>query len=271
MPRLLKVIGGVIILIAAGYLTIVGVLFVSQRAMLYVAGGQIVRPETVGFPDIVEQTLETPDGERLAVWYHPPKSGEHTFLYLQGNAESFPEREGPFRTIIEGGYGLYAVSYRGFAGSTGKATQDGLITDALAAYDWLTEQGQTVILLGQSLGSGVAVELAVRRNVDAVVLEVPFTAAVDVAAWLYPLLPVRLLMKDQWRSRDIIASITAPVLIVGAELDTVIPVEQSRQLFDFASEPKSYVVLEGSGHTNTWESGIWNEIKPFLSEVLRGG
>lgn len=265
---MLKILSIAALLFLVAYVAILGFVYVSQRSLLYPAGGEMRAPHAVGLPEVEELFLDTSDGERLAAWYHPPLPGEHTILYLQGNAETFAQREVPFRTYIDAGYGLLAISYRGFAGSTGEPSQDGLITDAVAAYDWLSNRDQKVVLHGQSLGSGVAVQLASRKPVDALVLEVPFTAAVDVAASVYPFLPVRFLMQDQWRSGDIIGNIDAPILIAGAEFDAVVPVEQSRELFELASDPKRYALVANAGHVSTWENGLWEDIGPFLNDVL---
>jgi hypothetical protein len=257
-----------LIVASIAYAAMLATLYGLQRSMLYVGGGELLPPADIGLTEVEVLRLETLDGERLAAWYRAPEPGQRTILYLQGNAQTLSDRVQPFSGFMEAGYGLLAISYRGFSGSTGTPTQDGLVTDALTAYDWLAERGELVIVYGQSLGSGVAVQLAVQRTVEAVVLEVPFSAAVDVAAQQYPMFPVRLLMKDQWRSRDLIADINAPLLIVGAGQDRVIPVEQSRQLFDMASEPKRYVLLPESSHIGPWDHGIGEAMAAFLGEQM---
>ncbi len=256
----------ILIVASIAYAAMLAALYGLQRSMLYVGGGELLPPADIGLTEVEVLTLETPDGERLAAWYHAPEPGQRTILYLQGNAQTLSDRALPFSGFMEAGYGLLAISYRGFSGSTGTPTQDGLVADALTAYEWLAKRGELVIVYGQSLGSGVAVQLAAQRGVEAIVLEVPFSAAVDVAAQQYPLFPVRLLMKDQWRSRDLIADINAPLLIVGAGQDRVIPVQQSRQLFEIAKEPKHYVVLPDSGHIDVWDHGMADALNAFLSD-----
>lgn len=260
----------ILLVASAIYLIALAALYLLQRSILYAAGGDLRAPAQVGLADIEPFVLETPDGERLAAWHHPAEPGEPTILYLQGNAQTLSDRVQPFSAMIQSGYGLLAISYRGFEGSTGSATQAGLIVDALAAFDWLSARGEKIVLYGQSLGSGVAVHVAVQRKAEAVVLEVPFTAVVDVAAGQYPIFPVRWLLQDQWRSRDVIADIDAPVLIVGAGRDGVVPVEQSRQLFELASEPKRYVLLPESSHIGPWDHGMGDVLDAFLAEFLAG-
>ncbi len=254
-----------VLLASAIYLFALAFFYVFQRDFLYVAGGSYQPPDASGLPEAQEVTLQTPDGETLRAWHHPAEDGEKTILYLQGNAHTLTQRVQPFRAFIEGGAGLLAVSYRGFVGSTGRPTQDGLITDALTAFDWLTERGDRIVIYGQSLGSGVASQLAVRREAAGLILEVPFTAAVDVGKWRFPMFPVRLLMKDQWRSRDVIADVDEPLLIVGAGRDGIIPVEQSQALYALASEPKRYVRLPESGHNHVWDHGMDEAVEAFLA------
>ncbi|MEM9205860.1 MAG: alpha/beta hydrolase [Pseudomonadota bacterium] len=253
--------------VAIVYVAALGFLYVAERSMVYPAGGDYEPPESVGLEGVEVFELETPDGERLLTWYHPPEDGEKTFLYLQGNSKTLSDRTDALGSMVNGGYGLLAISYRGFHGSTGSATQDGLTTDALTAFDWLAERDHDIIIHGQSLGSGVASQLAAQRDAVALILEVPFTATVDVASEQYWFFPVGLLMKDQWRSRDVIADVGEPLLIVGAGQDRVIPVEQSKRLYDMASDPKTYAVLPESGHNDVWDHGMWEQVESFLSSL----
>ena len=149
------------------------------------------------------------------------------------------------------GFGALFVSYRGYGSSTGAITERGLIIDALTAYDFLISRGigpEMIMVVGESLGTGVAVQLAAQKKVAALALEAPYTAAVDVAAGIYWWLPVRLLMKDQFLSRDYISRVTAPLLIQHGDRDGIIPVAQGQRLFALANEPKQLVIIPGESH-----------------------
>ncbi|MEM6664764.1 MAG: alpha/beta hydrolase [Pseudomonadota bacterium] len=250
------------------YCAALALLFVLQRTFLYPGGGRDVPPQVVGLPNVDVVSLETPDGETLTAWHSPADDGRPTVLFFHGNAGTLANRADVFRIVGADGTGVLAVSYRGYHGSTGSPTQDGLIADGLTAFDWLSERTDRIVLHGQSLGSGVAVQVAARRAALAVVLEVPFSAAVDVAANRYPIFPVRMLMKDQWRSRDIIGALDEPVVIAAAENDWIIPDGQAEQLFAAASEPKTFILLEGAGHNTAWRSGMWERVRPALEPHL---
>ncbi len=124
----------------------------------------------------------------------------------------------------------WRLSYRGYGGSDGKPTEDGLIADARAAYDFAraTYPDAKLVLWGESLGTGVAVALAAEKDVAAVILEAPFTSTADVAFSAYPFVPVRLLMKDQFRSDERIGKVKAPVLVMHGARDRIVPFRSGR-------------------------------------------
>jgi len=164
------------------------------------------------------------------------------------------------------------VSYRGYGASTGSISEQGFITDALTAYDFLLKRGvapEQIALVGESLGTGVAVQLAAQRPVGALALEAPFTAAVDVAAEVYPWLPVRWLMKDQFISRDVIGRVKVPLLILHGDADRVIPVEHGRRLFAMANEPKELVILPGAGHDAIGNPEMRSREAEFFRERIK--
>ena len=143
----------------------------------------------------------------------PPQEGKPVHLYFHGNGGSLRHRLERFRALTADGSGLVALSYRGYGGSSGHPTEDGLITDADTAYDFATARypPERIVLWGESLGTGVAVALAADKPVGRVILQSPFTSTADIAAARYWYVPVRLLMKDQFRSDLRIAKVTAPV------------------------------------------------------------
>ena len=145
-----------------------------------------------------------------------------TILYFHGNAGEIGDRPLRFNYYHSRGFGVAYLSYRGYGGSSGSPSEAGLITDATAAYDWLIAKGvepSRIAVLGESLGSGVAVQLAAKREVGAVALEAPYTSTVDVAANIYWWLPVHALMKDQFKSMDFISAVVAPLLIIHGDQD----------------------------------------------------
>jgi uncharacterized protein len=160
----------------------------------------------------------------VIVWHVPPREGRPVFLYFHGNGGSLRWREERFRMLIADGGGLIALSYRGYGGSSGRPTEKGLVEDADTAYAFAVAQypAERIVLWGESIGSAVALALAAEK-VGCLVLEAPFTSAIDVGARHYWFLPVRLFMKDQFRSDLRASKVTAPVLVVHGENDAIVP------------------------------------------------
>jgi uncharacterized protein len=162
---------------------------------------------------------------------------------------------------------VLAVAYRGYPGSTGSPSEAGLRIDARAAYDWLAARHapQNIVIHGHSLGSGVATELATHVPARALILEAPFSAAVDVAAERYPFLPVSLLMFDQFRSRDYAPRITTPTLIVHGDADRVIAFHHAERLIQSFGGPKQLVRIRGGGHNSLPREGLYDHVAAFLA------
>lgn len=255
-------------------LTYAGVLlamYVKQRGLQYFPENKGLTPEGVGLAGVQVNLLDTPDGERIVTWYAPAKPGLPTILYFHGNAGEIGDRPTRFAFYADRGFGVLYMSYRGFGGSTGEISEAGLVTDALASYDWLVRRGVKpgqIALVGESLGAGIAVQLAAQRPVGAIALEAPFTSAVDIAAAIYWWLPVRLLMKDQFRSVDHVAAVKAPLLVTHGEADTLIPVEHGKALFAAANEPKEISVVAGAGHDVLFDETTWAREAAFFARVI---
>ena len=177
-----------------------------------------------------------------------------------------PERAPRFKQVAESGFGVLAMSYRGYAGSGGSPTETALFSDALETFDWLAARSDSIVLHGESLGTAVATYVAAERPAAALVLEAPFSAALDIAAATYPWLPVSLLMRDPFLSRDHIRRVDEPVIILHGTADRVIPVESGRRLFEAADEPKELVIVDGAGHLDLWKSGLWPIVLDFLKK-----
>jgi len=248
------------------YLVTVAYLYLVQRHVVFQPGGVLARPTDLGLPGVEVLSLPMADGTMLAAWHVPAKAGRPTLLYFHGNGGNVSIRAERFRDLIEAGFGLLAPSYRGSPGSGGSPSEAALIADGLALFDWLEARADGIVLYGESLGTGVAVAVAAERDARGLVLEAPYTATLDVAAETYPWVPVALLMKDPFPSRERIGRVEEPVLIVHGEVDPVIPVEHGRRLFSLANEPKRLLIVEGAGHGDLWPRA-WPEILAFLKSV----
>lgn len=247
-----------------GYAAVVALMAFKQRSLMYFPDAAPRGSPTL--PGVQVVRIATVDGERLVGWYLPPRPGRPVILHFGGNGEGLADQQDRWRRIAREGVGFLAIGYRGYAGSSGHPTEAGLHQDARAAYGFLAQHHppSQIVIWGHSLGSGVAVRLAVERPAQALVLEAPFRSAVAVAADAYPWLPVRLLMRDQFRSDLWIGKLRMPLLVVHGDRDAVIPIESGRSLFQAAPEPKSFVTIPGGGHDDLTARGVYDQAWRFL-------
>ena len=238
--------------------------------MEYQPGHSNPAPDAVGLHGVQVATLETPDHVRLILWYASPAPGQPTLLFFQGNAGDIADRAPRLAFYQSKGLGAAFLSYRGFGGSSGRATERGLITDARTAYDWLrrTTPPTKIVLVGESLGTGVAVQLAAQvaapTPVVAVLLDAPYSSALAVAQWRFPYLPVSVLMEDQFLSINHIADIHAPLLIQHGTADKVIPFTSAQTLYAAAVQPKTFITLPNRGHEIISAPDVWQREVDFL-------
>lgn len=252
------------------YIAILAAFFVFQRSFLYFPYPVRIAPSIAGLPAAREVEIEAEDEVRLVAWHLPARDGRATLLHLHGNGDTLAGLAPRLDRVTRDGTGLLALAYRGYSGSGGRPSEAGLHRDARAAYGWLRAAGvapERIVLWGRSLGTGVAVRLASDRPVAGLVLEAPYTAIVDVAARLYPVFPVRLLMSDQFLSREWIGAVRAPVLILHGARDGLIPIGHARTMHGLANEPKRLVVFEQGGHNDLDRHGLTEAVASFLSEL----
>lgn len=262
----MTVVKWIFISAAAGYLVIGALMFFAQRSLMYFPDRVRTPPAAAGFPEAQELTLDTADGERVIAWHVPPRGEKPVVLYFHGNGGALNLRVDRFRKIVAQGVGLLALSYRGYGGSTGWPSEAGLIEDARAAYAFAAERyAGRIAVWGESLGTGVAVAVASKRPVTHVILDSPYSAAVDVAADLYRFLPVRYLMKDAFRSDLRIKNVTAPVLILHGEADTIIPIRYAERLLAMIAGEKRMVRYPDGWHVDLDRHGAADEALRFLN------
>jgi fermentation-respiration switch protein FrsA (DUF1100 family) len=257
----------ILIFVLVGYGGLVALLYFMQRSLQYFPETFRTPPAAAGFPEAEEVMLDTADGERVIVWHVPPRGDKPVVLYFHGNGASLRWRVERFRELTADGMGLVALSYRGYGGSSGSPSEAGFIADANAAYAFAVARypAQRIVVWGESLGTGVAVALAAEQPVGHVVLESPFTSAADVGAERYWFAPVRLLMKDQFRSDLRIGKVTAPVLVLHGDRDHVVPFVFGERLYAMINAPKQFVRFPGLGHNGLGAQAV-AAAKAFLAE-----
>jgi fermentation-respiration switch protein FrsA (DUF1100 family) len=216
----------------------------------------------------VELTAE--DGTRLHAWYIPHKSPRAVVLFLHGNAGNIAGRTEFLRRLHDLRVTVLALDYRGYGKSEGSPSEAGVIADGRAARAWLANkaglQANELVLWGESLGCGVAIELAM-DGARALVLENAFTSLPDVAAYHYPWAPVRLLMRNRLRSIDKIGEFKGPILQAHGDADTIIPYELGRRLFEAANEPKTFISIPGGDHNDPRTAAFWQAADAFLERI----
>ena len=263
----MTVLKWLVILAAGGYLGGLVVLFFAQRTFIFPIP-QTVRtaPEAAGLPEAEEHFLTTADGEKVIVWHVPAKPGHAVVMHFPGNGDFLAGLAGRFRDITGDGTGLVALSYRGYAGSSGRPSEQGLLKDAAAAYAFTSARygADRIVVWGFSLGSGVAVALAAKQPVGRLILEAPYTSILDVAAAHFPLVPVRWLVRDRFRSDRRIARVKAPLLIMHGARDATIPISFGERLFALAREPKQFVRFPEGGHNDLDNYGAIETARHFI-------
>jgi fermentation-respiration switch protein FrsA (DUF1100 family) len=257
-----------LIVVSVGYVGGLALLFSKQRSVLFpIPTTARTAPEAAGFPQAEEHLLTTADGEKVIVWHVPAKPGRPVMLYFHGNGDFLAGFFGRFRDLVADGSGIVALSYRGYAGSSGQPSEHGLLQDAAAAYAFTTARygADRIVVWGFSLGTGVAVALAAEQPVGKLILEAPYTSLADVAASAFPVFPIRLAMKDPFHSDRRIARVKAPLLVMHGARDATIPIVFGERLFGLAHEPKQFVRFPDGGHNDLDAYGATKAARQFIN------
>jgi fermentation-respiration switch protein FrsA (DUF1100 family) len=258
-----------------GYAAVVALMFVFQRNLQYFPDKSRPDPAVAQAFGMTVVEYRTADGIRLQAWYRDAAPDKPTILYFHGNGGNIMGRAPKVRALLDRGYGVLRAEYRGYGGNHGDPSEAGFYQDGRAALGHLESKGiapHNIVLWGESLGTGVAVQLAQEQALQAaplaaVVLEAPFTSAVDVGAAHYFFIPVRLLVKDRYESFEKIAEIGAPLLVVHGDQDNVVPIRFGRALFAAAKEPKKALWVAGGDHGNLAAFGLSDAVIGFLESA----
>jgi fermentation-respiration switch protein FrsA (DUF1100 family) len=227
--------------------------------------------------------LTASDGVGIHGWWYEVGEGAPVVLFFHGNAGDISGRTPIAQGLIEEGFSVLLLEYRGYGGSDGSPTEEGLYEDGRAGYDFaLSRAGSPdrVVIHGRSMGGAVAARIASEKEVGALVLESAFTSLVDVGKAVYPLIPSFLLtrLRGLYATQDAVRRVEAPVLIVHGTEDEIVPVRMGLTLLESACEPKEWYGIEGAGHNDTFYVGgeeyfqrIGAFIRTALGESTLGG
>lgn len=254
---------------------IVAGLWRLQRHLIYYPGGP-VPPVADVLPGWSEVTLTTIDGLDLGAWYREPQSGSGTpvVVVFPGNAGTRADRVQLGSRLAGDELGVLLVDYRGYGGNPGSPSETGLAADARAAIGFLAEAApdHPIAYFGESLGAAVAVELAVVEPPAALVLRSPFTSMADMARVHFPPGPPRFLLRDRFPSDERIGDVESPVLVIAGSEDSIVPLAQSRELYDLAREPKEFVIVHGADHNDAElvaGVGVIETVRRFIDDATQ--
>ena len=252
------------------YAAVVLAVYIFQRRLQYFSDNDLGDAEAPGILGFKSVKVKTSDGFDLVAWFAPPKKKDGRVVVLfHGNGGNIAHRAIKASQLMARGYGVFLSEYRGYGGNPGSPTEEGLYRDGRVALTWLDAEGYGIgrlVLYGESLGSGVALQLAAEVHPRAVILEAPFTSAADVAKKAYPILPVDALMKDRFDNIKKIGMSKPSLLIVHGNRDEVVPHKLGKKLFEAANHPKEFITIENGMHNNLFERGAGHAVLDWLDK-----
>ena len=242
-------------------------LYIFQRRIVFNVSGKPKKPDHYGLNNIKELEILTKDRIKLLCWYSKAKINNPTLIYFHGNSFDIGERAYRIKRYINHGWGVLLVSWRGFSGNKGKPSEANLYIDAESIMKWVDKEKiikkDDIILYGESLGTGVALEMATRYSFKSIILEAPFTSIVDIAQKKYKIYPARFLVLDKFDNLSKIKKITSPILVISGKKDEVIPHNHSIKLYNEANKPKDCLFIDEAMHNNLYDFDIENKVIEF--------
>ena len=261
---------GCVVVIAA----VLIVVWTMQSRFIYFPTADVPTPGEIGLTDVEQVTFTTIDGLRLNGWFFAASGPlpRVTVLVFNGNGGNRAHR-GPLASALQRqGFQVLLFDYRGYGGNPGAPSKNGLAADARAARAYLAGRSDVdlsrLVYFGESLGTAVAVDLASEHPPAALVLRSPFTSLGDVGQYHYPFLPVRLLLRDRFSPIDQIRRIRVPLLVIAGGHDRVVPIDNSRRLYEAATAPKTLLVIPDADH-NDYELLAGDEMIQAIARFLQ--
>ena len=214
--------------------------------------------------------FKTSDNFVLKGWFHLKNSNKKTILFLHGNAGNLDNRIDKLNSLGSMDINFLIISWRGYSGNPGNPSEAGLYKDVLGGIKWLNEKGisnDQIILYGESLGTAIATEIGQNDNFAGIILEAPFTSMVDMGQKIYPIFPVKFLLKDKYESKNKIKNIKSPILIMHGEADKIVPFRMGKKMFELANEPKFSYFSKYDDHMMEFNKDLINSINLFIKSL----
>jgi hypothetical protein len=250
------------------YIFVIFFLFFFQRNLLYHPN------ENNYFGDKLKVNIEkvqirTSDDINLLGWFHKKDLNKFkTIVYFHGNAGRLENRIYKLNHFKDMNVNFLIISWRGFNGNSGKPSEKGLYKDGESVISWLKKMGlveKDIILYGESLGTGIATQIAQNRKFAGLILETPFTSMVDAAKNFYPYIPVSLLLKDRYENDKKIKNINIPVLVMHGEVDKIVPFWMGKKIYNMANEPKYSYFTKYDNHMMKYDKNLLIVLKEFIN------
>ena len=245
-------------------------MYIFQRNFLYLPEQNYnSRGEKLNL-EIKEISVPSTENITLKAWFYNNPKNKYTVLFFHGNAGGLEKRLYKLNEFKNLNLNYLIISWRGFSGNKGSPTEQGLYSDARSALEWLQKNNiskNKIILYGESLGTGVAVEVAQNQKFAGIILESPYTSIVDAAKIYYPYLPVDLILKDKYLSLKKIKNINSPILIMHGGADIIIPIAMGKKLFDEVQSKKYGYFPQFDRHMMTYNSELKLELQKFIKTL----
>ena len=252
------------------YLCVVFALYCFQRKMIFYPDKNFPNINVYETYGIKPVNVTTSDNLGLTGWWKKAQKDKPTLIFFHGNAGHHGHRMQNILSYIDKGFGVLLAGYRGYGGNPGSPSETGFYKDAEAYMHHLINEGideNKIIVYGQSIGTGVAVRIAYEyKNIQALILEAPYTSLPDVAAKTYFFIPVHFLMHDKFDNLSKIKEVKSPLLIMHGTKDHIIPSEMGRKLYEAGNSPKELYYLEGYGHNDIPFKRLSSKTLDFLTK-----
>ncbi len=248
-------------------------LYIFQRRIIFNKCDKPKSPEAYGLKNTKEISIKTDDQISLLAWFFKGRLDKPILVYFHGNSFDIGERAYRIKRYNDAGFSTLIVGWRGYSGNQGNPSEINLYLDGNATINWVIENTtfniKDIINYGESLGSGVAVDLNLRYNFLCTVLEAPFTSISDVANYRYKIYPTKFLVKDKFDNLSKIDKIKSPLLIISGKNDEVIPHFHSKLLFDKAVNTKKSLFIDEAMHNNLYDFGIEKTVINFTLKLWK--
>lgn len=246
----MNIVSRALIILFLVYIGLGVYLYVVQRSLIYFPVAET--------PTQSKSKNFSNEGHNIRV-YVLNENSTKAMIYFGGNAENVENNASQFAEMFPD-YAVHLVNYRGYGGSSGSPTENGIYSDALAIYDGIQRNYESIAVIGRSLGSAVATHLASHRPIDKLALVTPFDSVQNVAQAQFPIYPMSLLLKDKHDSYTRAQNVKAKTLIIAAELDRVIKMPHTLRLVKAFDSDVEFHVLNGVGHNTISSSRNYHEI-----------